>query len=44
MDAYQELGIRYGLEVHPTEIAFDIASARTALEALDHPSCLRIQL
>ena len=26
----------YALEVHPTEIAFDIASARKALEALDH--------
>ncbi|MCK4750993.1 MAG: sugar phosphate isomerase/epimerase, partial [Bacteroidales bacterium] len=36
MDAYQELGVRFGLEVHPTEIAFDIASARKALEALDH--------
>ena len=39
MDAYREMGIRYGLEVHPTEIAFDIASARRALEALDnHPA------
>ena len=25
LDAYQKLGIRYALEVHPTEIAFDIA-------------------
>jgi len=39
LDAYLELGISYGLEVHPTEIAFDIASARKALEALDqHPA------
>ncbi|MCK5067575.1 MAG: sugar phosphate isomerase/epimerase [Bacteroidales bacterium] len=39
MDAYQKLGVKYGLEVHPTEIAFDIASARRALEALDnHPA------
>lgn len=39
LDAYQELGVRYALEVHPTEIAFDIASARKALEALDyHPA------
>jgi sugar phosphate isomerase/epimerase len=39
MDAYQKLGIKYGLEVHPTEIAFDIASARKALEAMDfHPA------
>ena len=36
LDAYQELGMRYALEVHPTEIAFDIASARKALEALNH--------
>ena len=32
-DEYQKLGIRYALEVHPTEIAFDIASAQRALEA-----------
>ena len=39
LDAYQEMGIRYALEVHPTEIAFDIASARKALEALNmHPA------
>ncbi|HNR42252.1 MAG TPA: sugar phosphate isomerase/epimerase family protein [Bacteroidales bacterium] len=39
LDAYRELGIRYALEVHPTEIAFDIASARRALEAVDnHPA------
>ncbi|MDL2221347.1 sugar phosphate isomerase/epimerase [Parabacteroides sp. OttesenSCG-928-N08] len=39
MDVYQELGIRYALEVHPTEIAFDTLSARRALEALDyHPA------
>ena len=39
LDAYEEMGIKYGLEVHPTEIAFDIASARKALEALDyHPA------
>lgn len=35
-DAYQDLGIRFALEVHPTEIAFDIASAERALEAVDH--------
>ncbi len=39
MDAYQKMGIRYGLEAHPTEIAFDISSARRTLEALDnHPA------
>lgn len=39
LDAYQSLGIKFGLEVHPTEIAFDIASAQRALEAVDyHPA------
>ncbi len=36
LDEFSKLGVRYALEVHPTEIAFDIASARRALEALDH--------
>ncbi len=36
LDAFQDMGVRYALEVHPTEIAFDIASAKKALEALDH--------
>ena len=39
LDRYQELGVKYALEVHPTEIAFDIASAQRALDALDgHPA------
>ena len=39
LDAYQKLGIKFALEVHPTEIAFDIASARKALKAIDnHPA------
>lgn len=39
LDAYQEMGVRYALEVHPTEIAFDIATAKRALQALDnHPA------
>jgi len=36
LDKFQEEGIKYALEVHPTEIAFDIASAERALEALNH--------
>jgi len=36
LDKYQKMGIRYALEVHPTEIAFDIATARMALKALDN--------
>lgn len=36
LDEYQKLGVRFALEVHPTEIAFDTLSARKALEALNH--------
>jgi len=36
LDVFQECGIKFGLEVHPTEIAFDIYSTQRALEALDH--------
>ncbi len=36
LDVFDEVGVRFGLEVHPTEIAFDIASAARALEAVDH--------
>jgi sugar phosphate isomerase/epimerase len=39
LDKFEKLGVRFALEAHPTEIAFDIASARKALEALDyHPA------
>jgi sugar phosphate isomerase/epimerase len=39
LDAYKKLGIKFGLEVHPTEIAFDIASAKRALAAVkNHPA------
>ncbi|MFN8207731.1 MAG: sugar phosphate isomerase/epimerase family protein [Bacteroidales bacterium] len=36
LDEYLKLGIRFALEVHPTEIAFDIVSAERALRVLDH--------
>jgi len=39
MDEFQKMGINFGLEVHPTEIAFDIVSAEKALSAIhDHPA------
>jgi sugar phosphate isomerase/epimerase len=39
LDEFHKLGIRFALEVHPTEIAFDIASAERALAAVDaHPA------
>ncbi len=34
LDVFDEQGVNFGLEVHPTEIAFDIASAARALEAV----------
>ncbi len=34
LDVFDEVGVKYGLEVHPTEIAFDISSARRTLDAL----------
>ena len=34
LDVFDEEGVRFGLEVHPTEIAFDISSAERALEAI----------
>lgn len=39
LDVFQEVGVKFALEVHPTEIAFDLHSAQLALEALDyHPA------
>ncbi|MCB8963202.1 MAG: sugar phosphate isomerase/epimerase [Ardenticatenales bacterium] len=36
MDVFQENGIRFGLEVHPTEIAYDILTTERALDAIGH--------
>ena len=38
LDVFEEEGVYFALEVHPTEIAFDIATAKRALDAIDnHP-------
>jgi len=34
LDAFDAAGVRFGLEVHPTEIAFDVSSAQRALDAV----------
>ncbi|MCK4374451.1 MAG: TIM barrel protein, partial [Candidatus Brocadiae bacterium] len=34
LDVYKECGVKFALEVHPTEIAFDIVTSERALEAL----------
>jgi sugar phosphate isomerase/epimerase len=39
LDEYQKLGVKFSLEVHPTEIAFDIHTAHLTLKALNnHPA------
>jgi len=39
LDAFKDEGVKFGLEVHPTEIAFDIASAQRALAAVKNHKC-----
>jgi len=39
LDAFKKEGIKFGLEVHPTEIAFDIASAQRAVDAVKGHEC-----
>jgi hypothetical protein len=34
LDVFEKENVNFALEVHPTEIAFDIASAKRALEAV----------
>jgi len=36
LDVFGKFGVKFALEVHPTEIAFDIISAKRTLEALDN--------
>jgi sugar phosphate isomerase/epimerase len=36
LDEFDRCGVKFALEVHPTEIAFDIVTARRALKAVDH--------
>jgi sugar phosphate isomerase/epimerase len=36
LDVFDEVEVQFALEVHPTEIAYDLYSAEMALEAVDH--------
>ena len=36
LDVYDEVGIKFGLEVHQSEIAYDYWTTKRALEAIDH--------
>jgi sugar phosphate isomerase/epimerase len=39
MSVFEEEGVKFALEVHPTEIAYDLITARRALDAInDHPA------
>jgi len=39
LNVFKKCGVKFALEVHPSEIAFDIVTARRALEAVDyHPA------
>ncbi len=40
LDVFDECGVRFALEVHPTEIAFDIYTASRALLAIDRREAL----
>jgi sugar phosphate isomerase/epimerase len=36
LDIFKQYGVKFALEVHPTEIAYNIETAAQALKALDH--------
>jgi sugar phosphate isomerase/epimerase len=36
IDVFDSEGVRFGLEVHPTEIAYDFVTTRRTLAAIDH--------
>ena len=36
LDVFEENGVKFALEVHPTEIAYDVPTAHRALEAIGH--------
>ena len=36
LDEFDKYGIKFALEVHPTQIAFDVYTAKKALEAIDY--------
>ncbi len=36
LDVFDECDVKFALEVHPTEIAFDLYTAERALQAVDH--------
>lgn len=39
LDEFKKLGVKFALEVHPTEIAYDIYSTERALKAVNYHEC-----
>ena len=39
LKVFEECGVKFALEVHPTEIAFDLFTAKRALKAIRHHKC-----
>jgi len=44
LDVYDAEGVKFGLEVHPTEIAYDFVTTRKALDAVDNREAFGINL
>jgi sugar phosphate isomerase/epimerase len=44
LDVFEAEGVRFGLEVHPTEIAYDFVTTRKTLDALDNRAAFGINL
>ena len=44
MDVFDSEGVRFGLEVHPTEIAYDFVTTRKALDAIGNREAFGINL
>jgi sugar phosphate isomerase/epimerase len=44
LDVFDAEGVRFGLEVHPTEIAYDFVTARTALDAVGRREAFGINM
>jgi sugar phosphate isomerase/epimerase len=44
LDVFEREGVRFGLEVHPTEIAYDFVTTRRTLDAFDNRASFGINL
>jgi sugar phosphate isomerase/epimerase len=42
LDVFDEVGVKYGLEVHPSEIAYDFWTTQRTLEAINHRAAFGI--